>query len=279
MKQSKDAHFIPITSVRAGRGKEAAPGVYYYTNQIVNVVMINSTYNNNWVLIDAGMPGAAGHIKQAAARRFGSSLPAAILLTHGHFDHTGGIVSLLNDWNVPVYAHPLEFPYLTGAADYPEPDTSVEGGVLAKLSSLYPHKTIDISERLHELPVSGKLPFLPEWEWIHVPGHSPGQVAFYRTRDKVLISGDAIITVRQDRLYNVLLQTPEVNGPPRYLTTDWQAAQSSARRLSDLQPETMVPGHGKALSGEPLKQGLQFLIDNFETFAVPSHGKYVAHPE
>ncbi|MDY0395290.1 MBL fold metallo-hydrolase [Virgibacillus halophilus] len=36
------------------------------------------------------------------------------MLTHGHFDHVGGLVDLVKEWEVPVYAHSLEFPYLTG---------------------------------------------------------------------------------------------------------------------------------------------------------------------
>jgi glyoxylase-like metal-dependent hydrolase (beta-lactamase superfamily II) len=280
MRQSNDSHFIPITSVNAGKGKEVATGVFYYTNQIVNVVMINSAYNNSWVLIDAGMPGSAKHIKHAAAERFGKlNTPAAILLTHGHFDHTGSIVDLLKSWKTPVYAHPLEFPFLTGEMDYPEPDTTVEGGMLARLSSVYPHEAIDIKENLQPLPVGGRVPFLPEWEWIHVPGHAPGQVAFYRSRDRVLISADAIITVRQDKLYNVLMQKQEVNGPPRYLTTDWLAAKASAKKLQELDPAVLIPGHGTAMQGPELKEGLQYLVQNFDSFAIPGHGKFVVKPE
>jgi len=276
MRQSDDTRFIPMTSIRAGRGEEAAQGVFYFTNQIVNVVMIQSQYHHEWVLVDTGMPGGAAKVRQHAAHWFGKhGKPVAMLLTHGHFDHTGSIVDLLKDWNVPVYAHPLEFPYLTGAQNYPAPDNTVDGGLLAKISMLYPHHAIDISECLQRLPETRKVPFLPEWEWIHVPGHSPGQVAFYRRRDGVLISGDAVITVRQDKLLDVLLQKEEVNGPPRYLTTDWNAAWESAKKLQELQPQTMIPGHGKAVRGQALATGLQRLVNEFQTIAIPSHGKYV----
>jgi glyoxylase-like metal-dependent hydrolase (beta-lactamase superfamily II) len=41
------------------------------------------------------------------------------VLTHGHFDHVGSVIELADYWNVPVYAHKLELPYLVGQMDYP----------------------------------------------------------------------------------------------------------------------------------------------------------------
>ncbi|RYD38417.1 MAG: MBL fold metallo-hydrolase, partial [Verrucomicrobiaceae bacterium] len=193
----------------------------------------------------------------------------------GHFDHVGGIVHLLEQWAVPVHAHPLEFPFLTGKQSYPEPDTSVEGGLLAKLSALYPIEPVDISPALKPLPEGGMVPGLPEWRWLHVPGHSPGQIALFRASDGTLVAGDAVITVRQDSLYRVLFQKREVCGPPVYLTTDWTAAEASVRTLRELQPQVLVPGHGHAMRGEELSRGLQRLVDSFSEVAVPSHGRFV----
>jgi glyoxylase-like metal-dependent hydrolase (beta-lactamase superfamily II) len=264
-----------MTSVNSGKGREIGNDVYYYTNQIVNLVMVGAPASSEWVLIDAGMPKSGREIIEEARERFGDKAPSCILLTHGHFDHVGSIVDLIYEWNVPVYAHPQEFPFLTGKQAYPEPDTSVEGGMLAKISSIYPNEPINITEKLMALPEDGSVPGLQDWRWIHVPGHSPGQVAFFRERDRLLVSGDAFITVRQDEFYKVLMQKKEVNGPPRYLTTDWDAAFESVKNLEALQPQIVIPGHGSAMDGEELRDGLRKLVENFEELAVPDHGKFV----
>ncbi|MCW3114053.1 MAG: fold metallo-hydrolase [Segetibacter sp.] len=274
MHQSEDNKFIPMTSVSSGKVRKAREDVFYYTNQIVNVIFIGTS--EGWVLVDAGMPKCGEELRLVAEDIFGANAkPSAIILTHGHFDHVGGIVHLIEHWNVPVYAHPLEFPFLTGQQSYPEPDTSVEGGMLAKISSIYPNEPIDITPALKALPGDGTVPHLEGWKWVHTPGHSPGQVALFRESDATLISADAIITVKQDSMYKVLVQKKEVCGPPVYLTTNWQAAYESVKKLEALNPQIVVPGHGTAMEGAELTEGLRKLVDEFEEGAVPEHGKFV----
>ncbi len=263
-----------MTTVNSGKGKEVRPDVYYFTNQIVNVIMVGTAVEG-WVLIDAGMPHSADTIIRHAETRFGMRPPSAIILTHGHFDHVGSIVELIRKWNVPVYAHLAEFPFLTGREAYPEPDTTVEGGILAKISSIYPHEPIDITPVLQPLQADNTVPWLRDWRWIHTPGHSPGHVSFYRETDHMLIAGDAFVTVRADSFYKVLIQKAEVNGPPRYFTPDWVSAGDSVRKLHDLQPRTVITGHGPAMEGEELRHGLDTLVNHFHELAVPAHGRFV----
>jgi len=105
---------------RGDRTHEIARDLAYRTLAIVNVIFYGNAGSGNrqWVLIDTGIRGTNSLIIQAAAARFGKNArPAAIILTHGHFDHVGGI-KRLNTWQVPIYAHELELPYLTGGASY-----------------------------------------------------------------------------------------------------------------------------------------------------------------
>src|SRR5919106_6784812 len=123
---------------------------------------------SEWALVDAGLSLGAAQILEVAAERYGQdSRPAAIILTHGHFDHVGALEPLLAVWDVPVYAHPLEMPFLTGRADYPPPDPTVGRGLMARLSPLFPERGIDLGHRATELPSNGDIPALREWRWIH----------------------------------------------------------------------------------------------------------------
>ncbi|WP_066308213.1 MBL fold metallo-hydrolase [Bacillus sp. FJAT-29814] len=276
MSYGSDYKFIPATSIASGIGIEVLPDIYSHTIQIVNICLVGNPDRNEYVLVDAGMPESAEEIIRVAEERFGSgSRPKAIILTHGHFDHVGAIVELVKHWQVPVFAHEMELPFLTGRQSYPEPDPTVEGGMVAKMSPMFPNEPINLGNQVEKLPADGTVPFLDGFRWIHTPGHSPGHVSFFRDSDRALIAGDAFINVKQDTLYKVLTQEQEINGPPRYLTTDWQAAKNSVQRLAELNPSVAVVGHGAPVAGDALSIGLRRLVNEFDRLAVPDYGKYV----
>jgi glyoxylase-like metal-dependent hydrolase (beta-lactamase superfamily II) len=154
----------------------------------------------SWALVDAGLSIGAARILEVAAERYGrESRPAAIVLTHGHFDHVGALQPLLGVWDVPVYAHPLELPFLTGRADYPPPDPTVEKpGLVARLSPFFPKRGINLGGRVKPLPADQSVPGMPGWRWVHTPGHAPGHVSLFRQSDRALIAGDAVVTTRQE---------------------------------------------------------------------------------
>ncbi|HEX2864831.1 MAG TPA: MBL fold metallo-hydrolase, partial [Deinococcales bacterium] len=208
------------------RNPEVAPGVYRVTTAIVNCYLIGppGAGDRGWVLVDTGLPGLQARVKAAAAARFSpGARPAAIVLSHGHFDHVGGLRQLAEDFDAPVYAHPLELPYLDGRAAYPPPDPSVGGGMMAYLSWTYPRGPVDLTGRLEALPVDGTVPGLPGWQWMHTPGHSPGHVSLFHPDDRTLVVGDAFVTTAQESLLALVTGRQEVHRPPAYLTTDWPA--------------------------------------------------------
>lgn len=257
-----------------------APLVFGMKDTFVNIYMIASKRApDEWVLVDAGLKWSCSKIKKMAAMIFGKdSRPQCIILTHGHFDHVGSVQQLAEDWDVPVFAHFLERPYLTGRSSYPPPDPSVGGGMMASLSFMYPKKPIDITARFNLLPENGLVPNLPDWRYIHTPGHSPGHISLFREEDRVLIAGDALVTTQQESVLSVMTQKRELNGPPKYFTSDWEAAFRSTKLLADLEPAVIAAGHGKPMSGPSLQEDLSELVEKFDTKAKPSRGRYVKEP-
>lgn len=259
-------------------GLEAAPEVCCLPVLIVNVCLIGSpgAKAGQWVLVDAGLPNSAARIIKVSEERFGANnRPAAIILTHGHFDHVGALGELLERWDVPIYAHTDELPYLTGQTDYPPADPTVDGGLMTEISPLYPHEAINLGNRVSILPTDGRVPGLKGWRWLHTPGHTPGHISLFRESDRVLVAGDAFVTVKQESAVAVLTQNQEIHGPPAYFTMDWQAAWDSVQDLQQLKPSVVVTGHGVPMQGEQLAKQLASLADEFDHLAVPEHGRYV----
>lgn len=257
-----------------------ADGVWGMRHVFVNSYIIKSETNDNWVLVDAGLKWSAPKIKKAAATLFGpDSRPKAIILTHGHFDHVGSVAALAEEWDVPVYAHFMEIPYLTGKSSYPPPDPSVGGGLMASMSFVYPKSPINIWSRINVLSSDGNIPALPEWKYIHTPGHSPGHISLFREGDKVLIAGDAFVTINAgSAISSLITQKKQISGPPKYFTYDWNASEQSVQALADLQPRLAVTGHGQPMHGAELRDALLELTQHFNTVAVPAQGRYVDEP-
>jgi glyoxylase-like metal-dependent hydrolase (beta-lactamase superfamily II) len=248
-----------------------APGVEGLRIAFVNVFGLTNP-DGSWLLIDTGIPHAATRIKSWATKNFNQS-PAAIILTHGHFDHAGNALTLADEWDIPVYAHALEFPYLTGREKYPPPNPGAGGGLMSLLSPLYPTAPIDLGGRLRQLAVYGgaTLPGDGAWRVIHTPGHTPGHVSFFRESDRTLLVGDAFCTTKPESFFDAAVsQKAELHGPPAYFTSDWESARESAELLADLNASVVAPGHGRPLGGSDVPEAVRQLAANFSA-AVPAN--------
>jgi glyoxylase-like metal-dependent hydrolase (beta-lactamase superfamily II) len=245
---------------------------------VVTACLVGDPLNesDSWVLIDTGLENSYDYIVRSSEKRFGkNSRPSAIILTHGHFDHVGSVIKLSKHWDVPVFIHSSELPYVTGKKDYPIADSSAGGGLVAAISPSFPHTCIDLGYRAASLPEDGSLPGMPGWKYIYTPGHTDGHISLFRESDRVLIAGDAFATVKQESLFSVLTQRENISGPPSYFTTDWQSAEKSVRILRDLKPSLVIPSHGQPMMGEDLSRHLNLLVNNFYEIAVPEKSRFL----
>ena len=256
-----------------------APGVWGMKDMIVNFYLIQDLESDNWMVVDTGLKWSGGKIKKVAACLFGKeSKPTGIVLTHGHFDHVGSVAKLSEYWDVPVYAHHMEIPYLTGKSSYPPPDPTVGGGMMASAAFMYPNSPINIWQHLRVLPSDESIPGLAGWKYLHTPGHTPGHVSLFRELDKVLVVGDAFVTMKQESVISILTNKKEISGPPKYFTTDWEASEASVRKLAYLHPATAASGHGAPMRGRELKVALEHLMNHFNEEAIPPQGRYIHEP-
>ena len=212
---------------------------------------------DSWVLVDAGWAGDGQRIRRAVESVFGPrSAPSAILLTHVHPDHEGDSRALATDWGCPVYVSPQELPI--AARDFSAMrDTAMPLDrwlVLPMMRAMGARRRQAIFDSATLAGVVGVLdpstdiPGLPGWACMPTPGHTVGHVSFFRATDRVLISGDALVTAKIDTVASVLLGRNGLSGPPWYTTWKSIAARASINALAALEPQVLAGGHGIPMS-------------------------------
>lgn len=250
-----------------------APDVGWLPVSFVNVYFVGRP-GSPWVLVDTGLPGRANQISEAAEARFGAGArPGAIILTHGHFDHAGSAEELAERWDVPIYAHRLELPYLTGQSAYPPPDPTI-GGAIAFLSRFMPSKPYDFGTRVRELKPDN-VPEFSDWQWLATPGHSPGHISLFRTSDGVLLAGDAFATMDMDSWTGLITGKRVLARGGAPFNSDWDATRSSVRRLAELRPNIVGCGHGIPISEGGVPERLRRFAEHFRA---PRSGRYIRQP-
>ncbi len=261
---------------------QVAQGVWGMKLMFVNVFMIANRrgVKKGWVLVDTGPQGSANKIIAMAETLFGvGTRPSAIILTHGHSDHSGSIEELLKHWKVPVYAHEYELPYLTGKSSYPPADPTVGGGIMSLFSVFFRRTPLKLGNKVKAIDMAeSRIPELPEWRIVATPGHSPGHISLFFPLNTTLIAGDAFTTTKSESAIYVLNYLKKLSGPPMYLTPDWKAAKASVIKLAELHPRIAVTGHGPIMRGRELQEALDNLASNFEEQAMPASGRYVKQP-
>lgn len=177
------------------------------------------------VLVDAATKWGAGRI----LRGLNGKTITAHTLTHAHPDHQGASKAICNTLNVPLYCGENDADAME-SGDY---SNTIPRHWLNTLQGMIwtgpPHP---VAKRLREGDdVAG-------FQVIDAPGHSPGQVAYWRESDRVLILGDVLNGM------NLITSVPGLHEPPKLFTVDPARNRESARKLAALHPEIVCFGHG-----------------------------------
>jgi glyoxylase-like metal-dependent hydrolase (beta-lactamase superfamily II) len=272
-----------------GACRESAPGVYCL--EVGKGIMRSNVYfvraGASWVLIDAASANCGQLIQKAAESLFGTDTPpASILLTHDHPDHAGSALELARMWDCPVYLHPDELPLAVNSnletiKKYANP---LDRWLILPWLRLMPRRRVESmlsKESLKDVarafePGAG-VPGLPDWECVPAPGHTPGQVAFFRASDRVLVASDAVLTVNLNSLWGMLLwalriNRPRISGPPWYSTWDRRAAKQSVAVLAGLEPRVLASGHGVPMEGNGTARELHALAEHYSGLGNQSRG-------
>lgn len=188
----------------------------------MNCYLVYNAETGETLVVD---PGAESEKIVAA---LGERKPAAVLLTHAHYDHFGAADALCERYGAPLYVHEDDAPKLTDPAlngSTLEPDTA--GLVVSVRTRPTLLRGDDAPLELAGLPL----------RVLHTPGHTSGSVCFLLPGGAGVLCGDTLFA----------------HGYGRYdlPTGDFHALKQSLRRLISLRPRMVAyPGHeGAGLVG------------------------------
>lgn len=161
----------------------------------------------------------------AAAVKGSGCAPCAILLTHGHYDHTGAVAALRQQWpDIPVYLSRLDqagdnpylrelFPPIAGAVDYGEGDTIAVGTLTVEVLSTPGHSEGSVTLRCGDVLFCGDTLFAGSCGRTDFPGGSMKKM-LASLRRLGRLEGDLAVhpghmepsTLERERMYNPYLQ-------------------------------------------------------------------------
>jgi glyoxylase-like metal-dependent hydrolase (beta-lactamase superfamily II) len=217
--------------------KQVADGVWRLSQRpapIINVYLVDD------VLIDAGRRWDRGRIfKQIEGREL-----SLVALTHAHPDHQGVAKDVCEARGIPLACHADDVDAMEGRKPLSE-GAQLIPRLIERVWGGPPHP---VDRVLHEGDeVAG-------FRVIHAPGHSPGEVIFFRDSDRVAICGDVIRNLSYATMRSV------INEPPDAFNDDTAENRRSIRKLAELAPSVILPGHGAAVTDiaslERLVEGL-----------------------
>ena len=201
----------------------------------MNVYLIEDA-QGGVTMFEAGIKAMVAGLSAAAASLGGLN---RIVLGHAHPDHRGAAPGL----QVPVLCHPADRVDAEGDGgehyfDFSKVSVPARW-TLPRLLPIWDGGPVPISDTVEEGDdVSG-------FRVVHIPGHSPGQIALWRESDRVVLTADCF--------YTLDIGTGR-HGPPRVPSAgfnhDTEQARASIRKVAALEPAVAWPGHADPVTGD-----------------------------
>ena len=204
-------------------------GVSYVDGTNANCYLVDEE-GGALTLVDAGMQADGKKILGFLARagRKPSDVKT-IVITHCHVDHVRGLAALKWATGATVAVHEADADYVSGKAKYPSPGGAL-GLAFRVMSPMMGSKPVEPDRRLKDGDQMGRLSV------VHTPGHTPGSISLLDGDSRVLFVGDTARYMKG-----------KLEGPPPQFTLSMDQAKASIGRLSALDFEVMLSGHGEPL--------------------------------
>jgi glyoxylase-like metal-dependent hydrolase (beta-lactamase superfamily II) len=207
--------------------KSLAPGVWrlkQFPAPSVNVYLAED------VLIDAG---TRWDRRRIFAEIEGRDL-SLLALTHVHPDHQGVAKDVCEARGIPLACHADDVDAMEGRR--PVQEAAPNNPFNRIIKRIWQGPPYEVSRVLHDGDeVAG-------FRVVHAPGHARGEVVYFRESDRVAICGDVI------RNMSYATGLPGIKEPPDIFTADPEENRRSIRKLAELGPRLILPGHGPAVT-------------------------------
>ena len=182
------------------------------------------------VLIDAGTRWDRRRIFAEIEDRELSMLA----LTHVHPDHQGVAKDVCEARGIPLACHADDVDAMEGRRPVQEAaPNNPFNRIIKRFWQGPPYEVARVLQEGDE--VAG-------FRVVHAPGHSRGEVIYFRDSDRVAICGDVI------RNMSYATGLPGIKEPPETFTYDPTENRRSIRKLAELGPSLILPGHGPAVT-------------------------------
>lgn len=152
------------------------PAPMYATNCWV----LAEAQGSECIIVDPGAPDVTPDIEMIVSEN--KLKPVAVLLTHGHLDHTFSVLPLADGYSIPAYIHSNDRLALT------QPEIVHGPELIASLSGMTWREPAQVKElKNNEIFEAVGLSITA----IHAPGHTSGSLMFL-VNDEVVLSGDVL---------------------------------------------------------------------------------------